>query len=812
MAAQDLSEKRKNPIVDRYVTTDLSLSAILAQLPDPGSPVIRALLYLQECLDGKRLAREALDAAQAAPMKGSDPELVILMLTRWAELSCRIGQPSNADVILHRARALLGEETHPEVRAGIMLIESMLADTTGNKKRCEEILREVLKLVPQHSARRKLHVWELALLLARQGRGTDARDEFNELSWQTNDRFKMSRLLLVRFVDAVETGQVHEASRLMSEIKTTVHRPSDIARIPFSGYQALLSEMHGVLSRKDRVENRAANESDGMAARSGPSDREQDVAPWIQVVRALLASDKDKALRTARQEANRMESIFGAGFDSFNLIRAELAAGSWESAARLLKMRQARGNDHYLDDLFAARAELLAENHKQAARHFADLLKSCDYYRAGGRLDFELSLAAELSQGEIVRLTSSAEKAARRTRGLFRRKPEAPGVPRSAEQTQTLRGIKVILGSSAAMSEVRQAVMRYADLEAPVLITGETGTGKELVARALHETSGRRAAPFTAINCGSITETLLESELFGHERGAFTGAERSTQGLFEATGEGTILLDEIGDVSPRLQATLLRVLETGEIRAVGSSKTRKIRCRIVAATNADLNVLADDGRFRKDLLYRLQRLGIYLPPLRERRRDIVPLVRHFLDLERRIGAHAAVSNDLKKALTEYDWPGNVRELRNVIERMRLMHSDKLTYTLDDLDLKFHAVNAGPPASAPIAGIVAEPVKDATLNAPRKEPYDAGPRPGDIAEGDVKRIIRSGTSPVRRLDRLRDLFREYKKLTRGEIIEIMGVSPNTATKYLEELISEGLIDRVEPSASTRSHYFVLKNGA
>ena len=162
-----------------------------------------------------------------------------------------------------------------------------------------------------------------------------------------------------------------------------------------------------------------------------------------------------------------MESIFGAGFDSFNLIRAELAAGSWESAARLLKMRQARGNDHYLDDLFAARAELLAENHKQAARHFADLLKSCDYYRAGGRLDFELSLAAELSQGEIVRLTSSAEKVARRTRGLFRRKPETPGVPRSAGQTETLRGIKVILGSSAAMSEVRHAVMRYADLEAP---------------------------------------------------------------------------------------------------------------------------------------------------------------------------------------------------------------------------------------------------------------------------------------------------------------------------------------------------------
>jgi transcriptional regulator with PAS, ATPase and Fis domain len=372
----------------------------------------------------------------------------------------------------------------------------------------------------------------------------------------------------------------------------------------------------------------------------------------------------------------------------------------------------------------------------------------------------------------------------------------------------------MILGRSAAILEIRQTVLRFAELDAPVLIIGETGTGKELVAQALHDASRRRRHPFTAFNCGAITETLLESELFGHERGAFTGAEKSTKGLFEATGSGTILLDEIGDISPRLQAALLRVLETSEIRAVGSSRSRKINCRIVAATNADLIDLASRNLFRKDLLFRLQRLGIHLPPLRERPEDIMPLVRHFLDTGRRIGVHARVSKDLRETLLGYEWPGNVRELRNVIERMRLMHSDKLSYSLADLDLKFHAVNAPRRATAPTL------VSDAEAEGKKTTASDELPagspslprrkaRPAATPSVTVGDVLRSGTSSVRRLDRLRELFAEHEKLTRSEVIEILGVSPNTATKYLKALIYDGLIERVEPSASTRSHYFVLK---
>jgi two-component system response regulator HupR/HoxA len=363
---------------------------------------------------------------------------------------------------------------------------------------------------------------------------------------------------------------------------------------------------------------------------------------------------------------------------------------------------------------------------------------------------------------------------------------------------------------------VRDAITRFARLDAPVLITGETGTGKELVARALHQASDHRDRPFTPVNCGSIAEALLESEMFGHEKGAFTGADKASKGLFDETGQGTIFLDEIGDISPRLQSALLRVLETGEIRAVGSARTRSIHCRVIAATNADLDAMSEQGKFRRDLLYRIQRLCIHVPPLRERRDDILLLARHFLDLGRRIGVHAALSRDLVETLRAYDWPGNVRELRNVIERMRLMHSDKLYYAIEDLDLKFHAFGAAvrreseSPAPARPVETPPSPAAAAPPLPTDASPLDQGPAATESPA--LEAILLSGRSQVRRLDRLRALFRQHRKLMRSEVIQVLDVSPNTATKDLKALCDEGFIDRVEPSASSRSHYFVLRDTA
>lgn len=227
-----------------------------------------------------------------------------------------------------------------------------------------------------------------------------------------------------------------------------------------------------------------------------------------------------------------------------------------------------------------------------------------------------------------------------------------------------------MVGGAPAMREVYRLIERAAPTDVTVLISGESGTGKELVARALHEKSRRRGGPFIALNCAAIPAELVESELFGHVRGAFTGADRDRVGAFQAASGGTLFLDEIGDLALSAQAKLLRVLEERALSRVGSHTMIPIDVRIVSATNRPLERLVADGGFREDLLYRLAILQLHLPPLRERREDIIPLVVHFI--ARTAKQHSLPSRplaeDARRALLAHDWPGNVRELRNCVER------------------------------------------------------------------------------------------------------------------------------------------------
>ena len=221
--------------------------------------------------------------------------------------------------------------------------------------------------------------------------------------------------------------------------------------------------------------------------------------------------------------------------------------------------------------------------------------------------------------------------------------------------------------------------MAYAsDSTAPVLIQGESGTGKELVARAIHAHGRRAARPFVAVNCGALTETLLDSELFGHVRGAFTGAIADRKGVFEQAHGGTVFLDEIGDTTPAMQVKLLRVLQDGEIRPVGAHRVSHVDARVVAATNVDLERAVVEQRFRQDLYYRLGVILIRLPALRERREDIPLLVDRFVrDAAARAGKQVAISPEAIAALAAYAWPGNVRELENTIERLAVFSRGRI---------------------------------------------------------------------------------------------------------------------------------------
>ena len=262
-----------------------------------------------------------------------------------------------------------------------------------------------------------------------------------------------------------------------------------------------------------------------------------------------------------------------------------------------------------------------------------------------------------------------------------------------------------LIGSAPAMREVYRIIDRAAPTDATVLITGESGTGKELAARALHGRSRRSKGPFIALNCSALPSELIESEMFGHVRGAFTGADRDKVGLFEAAQGGTLFLDEVGELAAAAQAKLLRALEERTIMPVGATVPRKIDVRVIAATHRSLEEMTREGRFREDLMYRLQVITLALPPLRERREDIMPLAAHFInELAQRHGRPALqLADAARSAILAYAWPGNVRELRNALERALVLADGS---AIEVADLPPHMVESRAPLR-PADAVVAD---------------------------------------------------------------------------------------------------------
>ncbi len=255
-----------------------------------------------------------------------------------------------------------------------------------------------------------------------------------------------------------------------------------------------------------------------------------------------------------------------------------------------------------------------------------------------------------------------------------------------SDEVNRLTGTEGIVTANSAMAELLQTAMQVANSEATVLITGESGTGKEVLARLIHQNSPRQNAPLVAVNCTAIPDNLIESELFGHVKGAFTGAVANRKGRFQTAARGTLFLDEIGELKMDMQAKLLRAIQEKEIEPVGSDTIEETDVRIIAATNKDLQIAIDKGEFREDLYYRLGVIPLHLPPLRDRKEDIPALVDHFL---KKLGAPKEVrfSKEAMETLMEYSWPGNIRELQNIVERCVILRKDKV---IKDVLIKTHS--------------------------------------------------------------------------------------------------------------------------
>jgi transcriptional regulator with PAS, ATPase and Fis domain len=314
---------------------------------------------------------------------------------------------------------------------------------------------------------------------------------------------------------------------------------------------------------------------------------------------------------------------------------------------------------------------------------------------------------------------------------------------RALEEALTARSqFEDLIGQSTQMRSVFKLVETVSHSTATVLIQGESGTGKELVARAIHYRSSRKDKPFVAVNCSALTETLLESELFGHVKGSFTGATGNKKGLFEAADGGTIFLDEIGDVPPATQVRLLRVLQEGEVKRVGANEPVKVDVRVIAATHVDLSRAKEQGKFREDLFYRLNVITIDLPPLRDRPEDVPLLAHHFLKVyagkaDKKV---SGISPRAMEALTCNRWTGNVRELENVIERAVVLTSKEVLDT-DDLPPGFQ--------DAPPAGAQVEVFSLATCRTPRPSAWRCAPSSAATSPRCWRRTTRTSPAPLAR---------------------------------------------------------------
>jgi transcriptional regulator with AAA-type ATPase domain len=680
---------------------------------DPAEPLDREVAAAIDTLwaggDGAAVLRASTRTADDAS------DLAVLGMLIQAVLAARNGLVQAGESLLRRAMPLVAGRP-PAFCAYALSVQGMLRHPPGSDGRIRAS-EEALAALPAGDPRWPVQAFPLGFHLARSGR----------LHRFARQRSRLGRLpasaslpgpAVLDLVDACERGDWEAAGRAWPTVARDLDRlpemQADLRRL-FTGYGRLLAV---------------------VTATNGAPESANDPVP-VQILRFVQHGDPVRALALAK--ADPAGPAAGPGLLEAGLVRAELAMANGGAALRLLAIRRERGCRTLGEDLLWAQAHWLAGDAAAARRAVHAARQEADEGDAAGRLTLEWDLAVGLPRSAVADLARPLPAREARIRAAPAEDPAAT----------------VLIGRSPALTAVRRSIARFAPESAPVLITGETGTGKELVARLLHARSPRADRPFIAVNAAALGESLIESELFGHERGSFSGATAAHPGWFEQAGDGTLFLDEIGDIPARLQAALLRVLETDDFRRVGAERGRTARCRLIAATHRDLGAEAAAGRFRPDLLYRLQRLAIHVPALRERPEDIPDIALHLLRRDSPEPDRVRLDPGLVAALARRPWPGNVRELRNELERMRILASESGEYGVEDLP-------APPPAVRATAG--------------------------------------------ERRERLRRLAREQGRIRRVDCMRLLGVSQQTATADLRALIDAGCLVKRMPTPAPRSHYF------
>lgn len=867
-----------HPIAHAWILKRLPLSPpVLQTLSEDERAFHDALLMVLQA----RIAPEGWMRCESLVQRAEETgnvQLEMLAYMQWALASAFERRVKENAVLLKRIDAMVDDSLPEELRIAAMYNRFLSAEMLGSP-RTMQMLRRVLKAAAPGSA-----LWQngcFSLLYRSAAEGTlRGRGELQSLFEASCRKDGFPSYALIPFVNAVQTGDLAAAIPRLPQVRALY---AEEGLLSVYGVHRVMIEfmMHHVPAAWPEPE--VAYEED---ARRCFAEGEIRLDTFMMTTRHLLAGRVEEALEAARGYAADLGSRFFSilRFDGYDMVRAELAAGYTDGATAMLRKRFEHGVYGWLDNFFLARIARLKGKAHLAEAEFRRTLGVARHYRAENRLLFEFALACELPAATLLRWSSI----------LIRNLPTSTEPPAGVPGT-IQRGGKVparplpsdagFVGVSPAAVSIQARIREYARLDPPVLLVGETGTGKELVARQLHEGGARRGYPFTAVNCAAMSPSLLQSELFGHVRGAFTGAVRSRAGLFETAANGTLLLDEIGDMTREVQAAFLRVLETRLYRPLGSDKAYPVRCRILTATNRDLWEAIRARSFREDLFYRISGLTLSLPPLRERPEDIYPLTMHFLRMFHPRPATCGLAPDLHEAFLGYGWPGNVRQLRGVVENLCLLFAERDVYTYGNLTavvpdwegmarsapLSHSRTETGtgagresepeermePPSSSAApegggahvswqradtldenetaAGVPdsaaggTEPPHDeageqrAGADATRKNDKpqaippgnghatpmrkDTTPTEAGVTGGSAEYVVPPRPEDaISSREKLVACFAHHKRLRRKDILVMIGISHTTATNLLRTLVEEGVIRKVMPNRSPRTHYF------
>ena len=743
-------------IIKEYVETNKSLPEIFLEVPNTNQPVEEVLRIL---VNDSATGADIQNLIDVAIETGHpDEEVFFIFIAQLIFYFGNIKMPLKADSAFRISSAFEISRYHVEIQAFYYQACSFYHFINRNFKDADDFNVKSLKIISKKSTRYFDFLTGVGQFLSIDGRlALMPKDEINYFTDPENFNFVSLRILLRNALFTVDINSIdkHELEWRTKYAKKNMDSKEKI--------DIAIDLLKG--NFKERPSEPA------------------ELNHYIHYYQAL----KDRNLSAAKSyfKKIRFENFYSKYSKVFYFTNFHHAfVTEWYDIIENLISNRENEDYHYMLDFFIVRYFLIKNKKDLAKIYYLQLLKNCEKFQAMGRLKFEMQFAFELNTISFFELTQPSVTGQAINKKLLLHTEKLPAKDNALD-------IKRIVGKSKAIVDIKKKIMQFADIHRSLLVIGETGVGKEEIARAIHEESKLKDKPFLAINCGTLTDTLLQSELFGYEVGAFTGAVNVRKGIFEEADDGVVFLDEFGEMSPKLQVSLLRVLENNEIRRVGGTKVRKINCRIIAATNANIEDLIAKKLFREDLYHRLKQFSIAIPPLRERKEDIPELMSFFLNQQNN-GQRQEFSSDLITKFTTYDWPGNIRELKNEIDRIKIFCGNKAIIEEADVDIEW--LNKSPKLES---------------KKTKEQPVVPEENNLSIAEKMHQRITQKKLSPAdKRNQQLRLLFQQYKQLTRSQIADALEISPLTAAQDLKRLCNEKFIVKKMPNNCPRNFYFEI----